>query len=82
MWWKKIWGLTGKNKTPVVLGDPETNSAMNNKDAANSINSFFASLISDFPGVETKWSGYGHLDTLPVFTLESVGRSFHLLSPI
>ena len=66
VWWKKIWGLTGKNKTPVVLSDLETNSAMNNKDAANTINNFFASLTSDFPEVESKWLGYGHLD--PVHT--------------
>ena len=32
LWWKKIWGLSGKNRTPVVLSDPETNLAMNNKD--------------------------------------------------
>ena len=74
MWWKKIWGLTGKNKTPVVLSDPETNLAMNNKDAANTINNFLASLTSDFREVESKWSGYCHLDTLPVVTLESVEK--------
>ena len=74
VWWKKIWGLTGKNKTPLVLSDPETNLAMNNKDAANTINYFFASLRSDFPEVESKWSGYGHVDTLPVVTLESVEK--------
>ena len=71
MWWKKIWGSTGKNKTPVV---PETNLAMNNKDGANTINIFFASLTSNFPEVETKWSVYGHLDTLPVVTLVSVEK--------
>ena len=74
MWWKKIWGLTGKNRTPVVLSDPETNLAMNNKDASHTINIFFASLISEFPEVESKWSGYGHLDTLPVVTPESVEK--------
>ena len=47
---------------------------MTNKDAANAINNFFASLTSDFPEVETKWSGYGHLDTVPVVTLESLEK--------
>ena len=49
---------------------------MNNKDAANTINNFFASLTSDFPEVESKWSGYSHLDTLPVVTSESVEKKF------
>ena len=74
MWWKTIWGLTGKNKTPVLLSDPDTNLAMNYKDAAYAINNFFTSLTGDFPEVETIWSGYGHLDTLPVFTLENVAK--------
>ena len=75
VWWKKIWGLTGKNKTPVVHSDPERKLAMNNKDAANTTNNFFASLTSDFLEVESKWSGYGHLDTLPVVKLESVEKN-------
>ena len=40
VWWKKIWGLTGENKIPVLLSDLETNLAMNNKDAANAMNNF------------------------------------------
>ena len=49
---------------------------MNNKDAANTINNFFASLTSDFPEVESKWSGYSHLDILSVVTPESVEKKF------
>ena len=74
VWWKKIWGLSGKNRTLVVLSDPETNLPTNNKDAANTIKKFFPSLTSDFPEVEFKWSGYGHLDILPVVTPESVEK--------
>ena len=47
---------------------------MNNKDASHTINNFFASLINDVPEVESKWSAYDHLDTLPVVTPESVEK--------
>ena len=81
-WWKKINKLTGKNKSSnIFLCDPESQSEMNDKDTANYINSFFASLTKDFPVVEDKWLSYGEMESLPAITKKSVANKLRMLKP-
>jgi hypothetical protein len=54
---------------------------MNDKDTANYINCFFASLTKDFPVVEDKWLSYGEMETLPVITKKSVANKLRKLKP-
>ncbi len=81
-WWKKINKLTGKNKSSnIFLCDPESQSEMNDKDTANYIRSFFASLTKDFPVVEDKWLSYGEMESLPAITRTFVANKLRLLKP-
>ena len=48
-WWKKIWKLTGKKNTSINLIEQGSGLKLEDKDAANMINLFFADLTNDFP---------------------------------
>ena len=76
MWWKKVWKLTGKKKSSINLSEQGSDSKLEDKDAANMINTFFADLTNDFPEIQSRWSSYGHSDVLPTVTPESVAKSF------
>ena len=52
---------------------------MNDKDTANYINSFFASLTKDFPAVHDKWLAYGKIEPLPTVSKESVANKLRKL---
>ena len=79
-WWKKINKLTGRNKSSnIFLTNPESQSVMNDKDTANYINSFFASLTKDFPAVHDKWLAYGKIEPLPTVSKESVANKLRKL---
>ena len=70
MWWKKVWKLTGKKKSSINLSEQGSDSKLEDKDAANMINTFFAY----FPEIQSTWSSYGHSDVLPTVTPESVAK--------
>jgi hypothetical protein len=72
MWWKKVWKLTGKKKSSINLSEQGSDSKLEDKDAANMINTFFA----DFPEIQSRWSSYGHSDVLPTVTPESCEKAF------
>ena len=74
MWWKKVWKLTGKKKSSINLSEQGSDSKLEDKDAANMINTFFADLTNDFPEIQSRWSSYGHSDVLPTVTPESVAK--------
>ena len=74
MWWKKVWKLTGKKKSSINLSKQGSDSKLEDKDAANMINTFFADLTNDFPEIQSRWSSYGHSDVLPTVTPESVAK--------
>ena len=78
-WWKKIWKLTGKKNTSINLIEQGSGLKLEDKDAANMINLFFADLTNDFPEIQSKWSSYGRFDVLPTVTVDSIARK---LSPI
>lgn len=79
-WWKRINKLTGKNKSSnILLSDPESHSAMNDKDTANYINSFFAGLTKDFPVVNDKWLAHDETESLPTVSTESVSNKLRKL---
>ena len=67
MWWKKVWKLIGKKKSSINLSEQGSDSKLEDKDAANMINTFFADLTNDFPEIKSRWSSYGHSDVLPTF---------------
>ena len=72
-WWKNISQLTGRKKpSKFFLCDPENQATMNDKETANYINNFFASLTKDFPDVHERWFEYGVGESLPIITKESV----------
>ena len=72
--------LTGENKSSnIFLTNPESQSVMNDKDTANYINSFFASLTKDFPDVHDKWLVYGEREPLPTVSKESVANKLRKL---
>ena len=52
------------------LSEQGSDSKLEDKDAANMINTFFA----DFPEIQSRWSSYGHSDVLPTVTPESVAK--------
>ncbi len=54
---------------------------MIDKDTANYINSFFASLTKDFPVVDDKWLAYGEMESLPTITKKSVAKKLRKLKP-
>ena len=74
MWWKKVWKLTGKKKSYINLSEQGSDSKLEDKDAANMINTFFADLTNDFQEIQSRWSSYGHSDVLPTVTPESVAK--------
>ncbi|CAB4000776.1 Hypothetical predicted protein, partial [Paramuricea clavata] len=74
MWWKKVWKLTGKKKPSINLSEQGSDSKLEDSDAANMINTFFADLTNDFPEIQSRWSSYGHSDVLPTVTPESVAK--------
>ena len=73
-WWKKIWKLTGKKNTTINLIEQGSGLKLEDKDAANMTNLFFADLTNDFPEIQSKWPSYGRFDVLPTVTVDSVAR--------
>ena len=73
-WWKKVWKLTGKKRTHINLSEQGADVILNDKDAANMINSFFADLTEDFPEIQSEWLSYGQLDPLPAVPPEVVEK--------
>lgn len=71
-WWKNINKLVGKRNNSVKLLDPETNTPMNDKQTANHINSFFASLTKNLPPIQGEWIVLGTSDPLPTIECTSV----------
>ena len=57
--------LTGKKRTHINLSEQGADVILNDKDAASMINAVFADLTEDFPEIQSEWSSYGQLDTLP-----------------
>jgi hypothetical protein len=74
MWWKKVWKLTGKKKSSINLSEQGSDSKLEDKDAANMINTSFADLTNNFQEIQSRWSSYGHSDVLPTVTSESVAK--------
>ena len=81
-WWKKVWKLTGKKRTHINLSEQGADVILNDKDAANMINSFFADLTEDFPEIQSEWLSYGQLDPLPAVPPEVVEKSSYLSNGI
>jgi hypothetical protein len=63
-----------KKKSSINLSEQGSDSKLEDKDAANIINTFFADLTNDFPEIQSRWSSYGHSDVLLTVTPESVAK--------
>jgi hypothetical protein len=79
-WWKNVNKIIGKKKQSITLFDPQTEHPMDEKQAAEYINEFVASLTEDFIEVQNKWLDGGSSEPLPVISEESVEKKLKGLS--
>ena len=72
--------IVGKKKQSITLFDPQTEHPMDEKQAAEHINEFFASQTEDFIEVQDKWLDGGSSEPLPVISEGSVEKKLKGLS--
>jgi hypothetical protein len=76
-WWENVKRIVGNKRQNFDLSD----APMNNKQTADYINSFFTSLIKEYPKVKDEWLSFGSQDPLPPITTQSVAKKLSNKAP-